>query len=255
MYLKNHTYQKIYENLGFDESFGIKGFDKLKNSISLLHNGYLLGSCKEAGIFIKNHKDKKIENIFDFVISIYNKRIKTHHILFLFIHIFETALRSKMAIVLSNNYSSDKNSNDDWFKNPNNPWLVNKTQRVINMQRSNLDLNSTTSYEVLDLFTFGDLENVIKNHWADFKPIFADTKKYKNQDLPCYGTKEHFLNTLSRIRKARNDIFHNRPSRIKPKSIIANIEILLLRLDFNLKDAFYGIENSKYNLNLKYSYD
>lgn len=255
MYLENSTYQKIYQNLGFDDSFDINGFDKLKNSIWLLHNEYLLGSCKEAGIFIKKHKDKKIDNIFDFVMSIYNKRIKTHHVLFLMIHIFETALRSKMAIVLSNNYSLDKDLCDNWFRNQQNQWLVSKAERAKQVQKSNLDFNTATSYEILDLFTFGDLEKIIENHWADFKPIFADVKKYKNQNLPCYGTREHFLNTLSRIRKARNDIFHNRPSKIKPKSIITNIEILLLRLNFNLKDAFYGIENSNYNLNLKYNYD
>ncbi|GAA6917547.1 hypothetical protein HpCK27_13810 [Helicobacter pylori] len=40
------------------------------------------------------------------------------------------------------------------------------------------------------------------------------------------------------IKKARNDLFHNNPSKIKPSSLVKNIEILLLRLDFNPKNAF-----------------
>ena len=48
----------------------------------MLHNNYLLGYCKEAEIFIKKHPEKKIKDVFDFVMSIYNKRIKAHHSLF-----------------------------------------------------------------------------------------------------------------------------------------------------------------------------
>lgn len=252
LFLENIAYQKLCENLGFDESSNLQGFDKLKKSIFLLHNDYLLGSAKEAGIFTKKHK--QIENIFDLTLAIYNKRIKTHHALFLVIHIFETALRSKMAYILSQNYSSNPNLKDDWFINPKNSWLTNKVNRVININKSNLDLKTANSFEVLDLFTLGDLENIIKNNWAVFKPIFADEKRYKSQNLPNYGTREHLLNTFSRIRTARNDIFHNRPPKIKAKSIIANIEILLLRLDFNLKDAFKGISNLEYEIKLKYRY-
>jgi hypothetical protein len=255
MYLQNLIYGKIYENLGFDESSGIAGFDKLKNSATLLHNGYLLGACKEAGIFAAEHKDEKISDIFNLVISMYNKRVKAHHALFLLIHIFETALRSKTANVLSAAYSSNGSARDDWFINPRNAWLVAKVARVKKASRSNLDLNLSDSYKVLDLFTLGDLEDLIKNHWSDFKPIFADAKLYKGQILPSYGTKEHFLNTLSRIRRARNDIFHNHPSHIRSKSITINIEILLLRLGFNLKDAFNNIANLNYSVNLKYKYD
>ena len=77
MYLENKIYQKILENLGLSD-----GSDKLKKSICMLHNNYLLGSCKEAEIFIKKHPEKEIKDVFDFVMSIYNKRIKAHHSLF-----------------------------------------------------------------------------------------------------------------------------------------------------------------------------
>lgn len=253
MYLKTQAYKKLCENIGFDESSNLKGFEKLEKSIFLLHNGYLLGSAKEAGIFIK--KLENIENIFDLVISIYNKRIKTHRALFLIIHIFETALRSKMAFILSQNYSSNPDLKDDWFVNRLNLWLIKKVHHIVKINKLNEDfLETANSFEVLDLFMLGDLENVIDNNWAIFQPIFAGEKQYKNQNLPSFGTKEHLLNTFSRIRKERNNIFHNRPPKVKAKSIITNIEILLLRLDFNLKDAFNGISNLEYGINLKYEY-
>lgn len=253
MYLKTQAYKKLCENIGFDESSNLKGFEKLEKSIFLLHNGYLLGSAKEAGIFIKKHEN--IENIFDLVISIYNKRIKTHRALFLIIHIFETALRSKMAFILSQNYSSNPDLKDDWFVNRLNLWLIKKVHHIVKINKLNEDfLETANSFEVLDLFMLGDLENVIDNNWAIFQPIFAGEKQYKNQNLPSFGTKEHLLNTFSRIRKERNNIFHNRPPKVKAKSIITNIEILLLRLDFNLKDAFNGVSNLEYGINLKYEY-
>nr|WP_276708886.1 hypothetical protein [Campylobacter rectus] len=82
MYLENKIYQKILENLGLSDDSGVLGSDKLKKSIYMLHNNYLLGSCKEAGIFIKKHPEKEIKDVFNFVMSIYNKRIKAHHSLF-----------------------------------------------------------------------------------------------------------------------------------------------------------------------------
>ena len=75
MYLENKIYQKILENLGLNDNSGALGSGKLKKSICMLHNSYLLGSCKEAGIFIKKHPEKEIKDVFNFVMSIYNKRI------------------------------------------------------------------------------------------------------------------------------------------------------------------------------------
>ena len=63
MYLENKIYQKILENLGLSDDSGVLGSDKLKKSICMLHNNYLLGSCKEAGIFIKKHPEKKTKDV------------------------------------------------------------------------------------------------------------------------------------------------------------------------------------------------
>ncbi|OCR89942.1 hypothetical protein CFT12S00416_01545 [Campylobacter fetus subsp. testudinum] len=252
MHLQDLVYKKICENLQLDTNSNLDGLTKLKNSIFVLHNSYLLGSCKEAGIFLAKHNNEAIGNIFDFVMSIYNKRIKAHHSLFLVLHIFETALRSKIAVILSKEFSSQ--NSDDWFICGTNQKLINKVKHIANIKKCAI-ISDTNSFDVLDLFTFGDLENIIYNHWAVFKPLFANPKEYKNQKLPEYGTKEHLLKTISMLRKARNDIFHNNPPKIKSKSVIANIEILLLRLDFNLNDAFNNIANLKHSISLKYRYN
>ena len=251
MYLENKIYQKILENLGLNDDSGVLGSDKLKKSICMLHNNYLLGSCKEAGIFIKKHPEKEIKDVFDFVMSIYNKRIKAHHSLFLVIHVFETAVRSKIALILSQNYSNEEQ--DDWFLKGKDQKLINKARHIADINKINLNLDMS-SFEVLDLFTLGDLENLIDSKWSDFKDLFAQPKEYKDQRLPKYGTKEHLLKTFSMIRKAGNDIFHNNPTKIRPKSIVSNIEILLLRLGFNLNDALKNISNLEHSVTLKYKY-
>ena len=251
MYLESVICKKLCENLGCDAT-KMPGFGKLKNSIALLHNKYLLGACKEAAVIIKKYYKNNVD-IFDLVISIYNKRIKSHHEMFLIIHIFKTALRSKVALVLSEIYSSNSNA-DDWFLYRKNAKLIKQAAHIAQTKKVNLT-EQMNSFEVLDLFTLGDLQNIIDSNWSDFRDIFASMCEYKGQKLPEYGTKNSLLNVFSMIRKARNDIFHNNPPKTKAKSITVNIEILLLRLGFNLNDAFKNISNLNHMVNLKYKYD
>lgn len=68
--------------------------------------------------------------------------------------------------------------------------------------------------------------------------------------MPCYGTKKHLLTKLSQIRQARNEIFHNKSTKIKFRK---ELEILLLRLDYYLEDAIKIGEIST-GINLKYNY-
>lgn len=152
--------------------------------------------------------------------------------LFLWIHFFETALRSKMAVILAQKHSSK--DIDDWF-------LSKKLSHEIEHLKKTHHLESLKGYngfQILNLFTLNTLKTIIKMYWSDFKPLFADYKTYNEHVLPAYGTWEHFLKAFSLIRKARNDLFHNNPSKIKTSSLVKNIEILLLRLDFNPKNAF-----------------
>ncbi|GAA7491559.1 hypothetical protein ckin124_10470 [Helicobacter pylori] len=115
--------------------------------------------------------------------------------------------------------------------------LNHKIERLKNTHHLE-SLEGYNGFQILNLFTLGALETIIKMYWSDFKPLFADHKTHNEHVLPAYGTWDHFLKAFSLIRKARNDLFHNNPSKIKTSSLVKNIEILLLRLDFNPKNAF-----------------
>lgn len=92
------------------------------------------------------------------------------------IHVFETAVRSKIALILSQNYSNEEQ--DDWFLKGNDQKLINKARRIADINKINLNLDMS-SFEVLDLFTLGDLENLIDSKWSDFKDLFYDKKSRK----------------------------------------------------------------------------
>ncbi|MGL2454164.1 CAAX protease [Helicobacter pylori] len=235
MELENEVFNRILKHLALKNplAFKNKGLDQLKKSISVLHYDYLIGASKELGIVLQKYpnKENEINNLFDFLMHFYNKRTKTHHMLFLWIHFFETALRSKMAVILAQKHSS-KNI-DDWFLSKK---LSHKIERLKHTHHLE-SLKGYNGFQILNLFTLGGLGTIIKMYWSDFKPLFADYKTYNEYVLPVYGTWEHFLKAFSLIRKARNDLFHNNPSKIKTSSLVKNIEILLLRLDFNPKNA------------------
>lgn len=117
MELENEVFNRILKHLALKNplAFKNKGLDQLKKSISVLHYDYLIGASKELGIMLQKYPNKEngINNLFDFLMHFYNKRTKTHHMLFLWIHFFETALRSKMAVILAQKHSSK--DIDDWF--------------------------------------------------------------------------------------------------------------------------------------------
>ena len=49
-----------------------------------------------------------------------------------------------------------------------------------------------SSFEVLDLFTLGDLENLIDSKWSDFKDLFAQPKSIKIKDYRNTAQKSIF---------------------------------------------------------------
>ncbi|GAA6850911.1 hypothetical protein HpHNI37_01370 [Helicobacter pylori] len=114
MELENEVFNRILKHLALKNplAFKNKGLDQLKKSISVLHYDYLIGASKELGIMLQKYpnKENEINNLFDFLMHFYNKRTKTHHMLFLWIHFFETALRSKMAVILAQKHSSKVNN-------------------------------------------------------------------------------------------------------------------------------------------------
>ncbi|GAA6959072.1 hypothetical protein AOH359_03910 [Helicobacter pylori] len=86
MELENEIFNRILKHLALKNplAFKNKGLDQLKKSISVLHYDYLIGASKELGIMLQKYpnKENEINNLFDFLMHFYNKRTKTHHMLF-----------------------------------------------------------------------------------------------------------------------------------------------------------------------------
>ena len=111
--------------------------------------------------------------------------------------------------------------------------------------------NPTSTFEVFDLFSMGDLQKIMEENYTFFEDIFKQPLQYKNQELPIYGTKTHLINKINQIRCARNDIFHNKPTKIRFRR---DLEVILLRLGYNLKDAI-DIGKIQDGVQLKYKYE
>lgn len=89
--------------------------------------------------------------------------------------------------------------------------------------------------------------------WDDIHGIFTGLKSYKGQELPQYGSqsdKNHLLRKIDMICQTRNEIYHNKPTKIK---FTKEAEILLLRMDYNLKDALKLKSDNLLHLAYQYS--
>ena len=223
---------------------------RIKQSIRVLHFAYLWGACKEAKIILQKDSKTPNTNLFDLIMKLYTKRRKTHQANFLLLHCFENALRSTIAVCIANLYNT---SCDDWFitqkKNMQHKAGLKFIFKIL-QKRKIISKKPQNTWEVFDCLYLVDLEDIISFHWGELSCIFKNSKQYKNQELPSYGTKDHLMTKLSQIRKARNEIFHNKPTKIKFKK---DLEILLLRLGYNLEEAIRIGEISS-AITLQYNY-
>lgn len=256
--LQNEYFQKIsslFQNFAYLITLEFE--EKIKQSIKVLHHSYLWGACKEAKILIEKKNGEFEGNLFGLIMQFYNKRRNRHQASFLLLQCFENALRSTMTIRVANALNTDK---DDWFlqdlgTNAMQSYLVKKINTIIALRnkklKNPLDKQKMSSFDVFDLFSLGDLEFILdKYYYPYFEEIFIQPKTYKGQEIPTFGTKQHAINTIQRIRSARNEIFHNKPTKIKFQK---DIEILLVRLGYNLQKAFQ-IQDLRSFVNLKFNY-
>lgn len=244
--LEESTYQRI-ESLFTSSSFSLPQDFKTRmiKSINVLHFWYLWGACKEAQKLLEKNQ---IENdLFGLIMRIYSKRRKNHQANFLLLHCYENALRSTLAVKVSKLYNTNQ---DDWFLQSSTQNAKLQSLIKIVKRRCKVVDSQMNTWQVFDNFYLIDLEEILIDHWGEFSHIFKDTKSYKGQELPIWGTKDHLKTKLSQIRKARNEIFHNKPTKIKFKR---DLEILLLRLGYNLEDAI-DIGDIKEAITLQFSY-
>ncbi len=252
MYLESMLYSTICQILGVSETDTSDDLAKLKKSISVLHDRYLIGAVTEANHIISK---TAVSDRFGLIMSIYNRKIKEHQALFLLIHLFEIAIRSKAAIIISNHFSTP--GTDDWFRSLSpqshqHSKLIQKIQLIAKNKHFTIG-SDTNTFDLFHLFSFGDLEFLLKTFWSEFEPLFL-SKQYKSQSLPAIKIKESFLKKIMEIRHSRNDIFHNNPPKIKRGKLIEHIELILLHLGYNLFDAVNNIDPEHKIIQLKYIY-
>lgn len=215
---------------------------RIKKAIKVLHFTYLIGSCKEARLILE--KNQNI-NLFKVIMSIYNKRRRLHQSKFFLLHCFENALRSTLAVQISNRYNTHA---DDWFLGEIDE--LDPLNRIKNMRCRRLASENLNTFGIFDCFYLVDLEKLSSSYWECIEHIFSKEKEYKGQALPAYG-KAHLNTKIGQIRLARNAIFHNNPTKIK---FMKDLEILLLRMEYNLQDAISSCD-FRADINLRYKYD
>lgn len=223
-------------------------YNKIKNSISVLNFAYLEKASIQLKYSLANPKFKTPTSKHKALFSIYNKLIKEHQIMFLLFNIFENALRSKAAILITENFSSI--NSDDWWKDISklDKDLLAPIQSAITQLHKNGVLISTIdTFDIFDTFSFGQLEHIYTNYWGILKYIF-DATTFNGHSLPSL-TQKQFKERISRIRNARNDIAHHKPihytGNTNRRSLINDVELLLSYMKFNLKDALSNIDSQQ----------
>jgi hypothetical protein len=220
----------------------------------LVNQAYFKIAIKEFAHIKASNPTKIIASDFDFLMGLYNKHIKEHQVMFLLFNIFETAIRSKAAVALSEKYSSA--NQDDWLHNP--ALVPPKIQHTLDKSREIIALDSENilsmdTFQIFDYILLGGLKTLYLSFWADLSQLFEE-KSFKGHTLKKIGKKSMTL-MLESIRKSRNDNAHHKPfhsSRKRRHEIVDDIELILAHLRFNLEDAINNIDPQHKIIKLKY---
>ena len=227
---------------------------KFSKACDLVNQAYFKIAIKEFAYIKANNPLKSILSEFDFLMSLYNKHIKEHQAMFLLFNIFETAIRSKAAVVLSEKYSSA--NEDDWLRNAA---LTPEKMLHILMKAKNIigedheEINTMDTFQIFDYILLGGLKTLYSAFWNDLSFLFEE-KTFKGHKLKKVGKKAITL-MLESIRKSRNDNAHHKPfhnSRKRRHEIVEDIELILAHLEFNLDDAINNIDPQHKIVKLKY---
>lgn len=221
-----------------------KEIKKFKHLITVTNQAYLKIALNEFSHIKKDNPNKKIVSNFDFLMKLYNKHLREHQVMFLLLNIFETAIRSKAAVELSKKYSS--NNSDDWLVNEDlTPNKIKKPliEAISKIRQDKEDETKFDSFEVFDYIMLGQLKSIYIDFWSDLSLLFEE-KTINNVKYNKIG-KNRLKVLLDEIRKARNDNAHHKPfhkTRKRRHQIIADIELILTHIGFNLNDAINNID-------------
>ena len=187
MEIQKDLYRKICRILTVDYNlFTHRENQKIYKAASVLHKDYLLNSAREARSIINK---KEINNKYNLMIRIYNRKLKEHQALVLLIQLFEIAMRTQAAIVLSKKFSTI--DNDDWYwinaSNNKHQKLINKiSNRAITI--SKIITPNMTTFDIFHMLTMGDVRGLYISHWGTFKGLFANTAYKTNPITPRLRT-------------------------------------------------------------------
>lgn len=228
-------------------------YNKFATAVTLLNQAYLTTALKEYEYILSQTPDKQINSAFDFLMALYNKHIREHQVMFLLFNIFETAIRAKAAVVLSEAYSSS--GTDNWLHNtPPKKILhtLSKAGQII--AEDSGTITSMNTFEIFDYILLGGLKSLYLDFWSDLGGLFEE-KTVHGHLLPKIG-KRKMEQLLESIRKARNDNAHHKPfhkSRKRRHEIVEDIELILTHLNYNLYDAVNNIDPEHKIIRLKYA--
>ena len=229
-------------------------FKKFKHLVTVTNQAYLKIALKEFENIKNLNPNKNISSNFNFLMSLYNKHLKEHQVMFLLLNIFETAIRSKAVVELSNKYSTA--NQDDWLHDDKltpNKLKSPLIEAIKKIKQDGEDETNFDSFEIFDYIMLGQLKAIYIDFWSDLSYLFNE--KSKNGNLLQKIGKNKMKNLLDEIRKARNDNAHHKPfhkTRRRRHQIIEDIELILTHIGFNLNDAINNIDPSHKIVKLKY---
>jgi len=230
-------------------------YHKFEKLITVVNQAYLKIALNEFSHIKTTNQEKVISSNFNFLMSLYNKHLREHQVMFLLFNIFETAVRSKAVIELSLKYSST--GNDDWLHNISLiPRKMEKPlqEAIKKIIHDGENVNNLDSFEIFDYILLGQLQSIYVDFWSDLSHLFQ-AKTIDNINFPQIG-KRTFEKLFEDIRKSRNDNAHHKPfhkTRQRRHQIIENIELILIHIGFNLEDAINNIDPQHKIIKLKYS--
>ena len=229
-------------------------FKKFGHLITVTNQAYLKIALKEYNHIITANPSKQINSNFNFLMSLYNKHLREHQVMFLLLNIFETAIRSKAVTELSKKYSTT--DTDDWLHNIlNTPKKIERPfkEAVKKIVQDGENIVKLDSFEIFDYIMLGQLKSIYVDFWSDLSHLFEEKDKngYTFQKIG----KNKFKNMFEEIRKARNDNAHHKPfhkTRKRRYQIIEDIELILIHISFNLEEAINNIDSQHKIIQLKY---
>lgn len=191
------------------------------------------------------------------IFAIYNRKVAEQGQLFPIFHTFETAFRSQIAVALEAHYDRI-----DWWApvyarmmdgdadavgitfigrqqvGRNTVGELTKLVRSIEGERLNRNVlpNIENGYKLLDHLEMSWIGRLVTDHWSVFEPSF--------RSLPHKMTRGDFGSKFAKIRDARNDIYHHKPT-ARTKAVVSAAEELLDRIGICLRFHFDRISEAQ----------